>query len=96
MTVNMPPATMLALLRAADYEATAGWIGDALRTAGSFVAEADRQYGPDHEVTRTAVAYRDAIAREHYNTASTRYDPAALHTAYLTARGALADLDDRR
>lgn len=87
--VNFEPIDLLSL-ETADASATSGWIGDALRSVGRFVAAARQRLGDAHEITRTAMAYRDAIAREHYNTATATYDPDALHVAYLTVRGAVA------
>lgn len=76
-------------LETAEASATSGWIGDALRAVGRLVAAARKQLGDTHEITRMAVAYRDAIAREHYNMTSVTYDPDALHIAYLAVRGAI-------
>lgn len=90
LTLATPREQITTLLTHADSEASNGWLGEALNKVGLAHARAVTLYGYAGEVTMAIETYRDALRRDHWDTSTTIYDPAALHAVYLAARGALA------
>lgn len=81
----MSPSTMAAYADTALYEVVILRLDEAAQTAGSLADAACRQYGPDHVVTRAAVAFRDAVVAR---------DLGETEAAYLPLRAAIAELPE--